>query len=706
MFVGGIPAGLVAQHPGEIRAQVVDSRTGLGIPGARVTLVDSGRQALSDGDGGLRFRGVEPGVVTLEADRFGYHSGRVSAQVHNGLVTRVELILEPAAIQVAPVRATLAREPRQGLDREQIRQSGARTLAGALAVVPGVVLVPRGAGGSVEIQLRGGGADQVLVLVDGTPLNDPITGAADLSTVSAAQIESLTVIPGARSARYGSGALAGVVLVETGAKSAPSEVALYLGSLETAGGELTLGAARDAVSASLGGALRRVGGEFDFHQSEGLGGGTQKRRNADLTHQSIQGGVQTRFAGGEVRARFRGDATERGVPGRSFVPSDSARQSQGAWNGNIDWTRQRSLGTLSTRLRHGRHRVRFSDPTPPLGLPFDQETRLAQTALTLSGDRSLHPAGSGPHDLLIGAGLELDHRSVQSRSLRPEGVPSTLDLAVGTHATAGWPERWGHPSVSAALRMQRDDRSDSWFVAHDLTGRVQVGGVRFHLSHRSSFSPPSAGDLFFREGVGIQPNPNLRAERVPSEVEAGIQFDGTVEGTSFHLSGEAFSGDMQDMIVWAPDFRFVWSPRNVDVHRRGAELRSRLRVPFMGFEVGGHVGHQRVTYRSGGGAPGSQVVYRPRNSAGIQAAWTSARWRIETQGRYTGLRYPVPAAANALEPFWTLRLTARGTVRTAGWTVQPLLRVDRLLDEKSPFIHAFPEPGRTLSLEMRLVRDH
>jgi hypothetical protein len=39
---------------------------------------------------------------------------------------------------------------------------------------------------------------------------------------------------------------------------------------------------------------------------------------------------------------------------------------------------------------------------------------------------------------------------------------------------------------------------------------------------------------------------------------------------------------MEDMIVWTPDFRFVWSPRNVDVRRRGAEVRARLRVPSVG----------------------------------------------------------------------------------------------------------------------------
>jgi hypothetical protein len=178
--------------------------------------------------------------------------------------------------------------------RHSSRARGAAffALADALAAVPGVVLVPRGTGGSVEVQLRGGGTDHVLVLVDGAPLNDPITGAADLSTVPAAQIESISVIPGARSARYGAGALTGVVLVDTHSRPVPHEGAVHMGSLDAIGGELTLGAASDGTSASLGGTLRRVGGAFDFHQSEGLGGGTRERRNADLTQRSIHGGYR------------------------------------------------------------------------------------------------------------------------------------------------------------------------------------------------------------------------------------------------------------------------------------------------------------------------------------------------------------------------------------------------------------------------------
>ena len=45
-----------------------------------------------------------------------------------------------------------------------------------------------------ECQLRGANPDAVLVLLDGIPLNDPVTGEADLSTVSARSLTRATVL--------------------------------------------------------------------------------------------------------------------------------------------------------------------------------------------------------------------------------------------------------------------------------------------------------------------------------------------------------------------------------------------------------------------------------------------------------------------------------------------------------------------------------
>ena len=65
-----------------------------------------------------------------------------------------------------------------------------------------------------SLSLRGAGATGVMVLLDGIPLSSPGT-SVDLSRIPAAITERLEVLRGAASARYGPGALGGVVNLVT-----------------------------------------------------------------------------------------------------------------------------------------------------------------------------------------------------------------------------------------------------------------------------------------------------------------------------------------------------------------------------------------------------------------------------------------------------------------------------------------------------------
>ncbi len=68
------------------------------------------------------------------------------------------------------------------------------------------------------IDLRGAGdtsVSNVLVLVDGIPMNSAGLGAADLSAVNIQQVASITIARGSASVRYGSGANQGVIAIES-----------------------------------------------------------------------------------------------------------------------------------------------------------------------------------------------------------------------------------------------------------------------------------------------------------------------------------------------------------------------------------------------------------------------------------------------------------------------------------------------------------
>ena len=99
--------------------------------------------------------------------------------------------------------------------RADIRSSGARTAGDVVATAPAVVVRRDGVGGAQTASIRGSSADAVLVLLDGAPLNDPITGEADLSRVAASAIQEIRVVAGGATSRFGPGAEGGVILIRT-----------------------------------------------------------------------------------------------------------------------------------------------------------------------------------------------------------------------------------------------------------------------------------------------------------------------------------------------------------------------------------------------------------------------------------------------------------------------------------------------------------
>ncbi len=696
-----VPRPLDAQWPGEIRGRVVDELSGDGVPGADVFVPSLARSVETGARGGFHLRGLEPGHVRLRVSALGYADRFLRVEVRNGRVSEPVVRLTPTALAVRGVEAE-ARGPADPsadvVEGAELDRSAAVTLGGLVEGVPGLVVRRRGAGGGETVSIRGSDADEVLVLVDGAPLNDPVTGEADLSTVPASTVERITVVRGARSARYGARAQAGAVLVETRAADLPTAVEFSGGSLGRVGGR---GEASSAVAGvRLGGAVsaESVDGSFRFQKPDEVGGGTARRRNADRMRAGATATLATEMAGGELSVRAGAETLERGIPGKSFAPSDAARQEMRRARASARWSGPAPMGRLDASAYGVLQRVRFRDPAPPLGIPYDDRTDLERAGLRLELEEGLDAGWLAP----VEGGLELDHTRVRSDALEEGGSPARTDAAVWARGGAVGEELPGRPRLDGALRLHRDAALDGWRWSHDVTLSARAGGLRAHLGHRSAYSPPTLGDQFFREGVGVRPNPDLRAERIPSEVELDLSWSGELGGLPLEIGGAAWDGDVRGMIVWAPDFRFVWSPRNVDVKRRGAEARLRIRDPARGLAFRGSVSRARIVYDRPG--PDTvQVRYRPRHTATLAAGWDGPFHHLGLEARYLGTRYPVPAPVNALPPLWTVDLDLHRDWRLSGWTIRTGAAVRRLLGETGSFFFGFPEPGRTVrvSVEVR-----
>jgi vitamin B12 transporter len=693
---------LAAQFPGELAGTVRDAATGASVEAASVELAGSPAATRTDAAGAFRLRGLEPGEYRVLVRRAGYAAREVAAEARNGTITRLAISIHPLPVALAPLRVAAESAPAAGgtLTRAQIEASGARTAAEVVERVPGVVVRGTGPTGAKTVSIRGSAADEVLVLVDGVALNDPVSGEADLATVPAGAIERVTVLPGARTARYGPRALAGVVLIETRAAEARQAAELSAGTLGEWAARGETGGSLGRGGWSAGGGGRRIGGAFDYRRD--VNDPTVVRRaNDDLREWNAFGALGSALGGGELRVRGGWDALDRGLPGTGHTPSPDAREEMGRGRGSASWRRTGARSTAAVLLSGATQRVRFSDPAPPFGLAYDDTTRVRSAELRVEAERALSRT-----TLLrtLGAGVQAGVQHVDAGALSDLAPRTRRDVGAFAQALGGTTIARLPLSLSAAARVDRDGVTGDWFVSRSLSAGTAVGALQIELANRSSFSPPSLGDQFFREGVGVAPNPDLRPECIPNEWELSAATQARAGAAELTLSAAGYTGGVKGMIVWLPDFTFRWSPRNLDVARRGADARVQAAFAAARLRLSGAWSIARITYLQDGHDSGIQVAYRPEHSGLFAAEWAPRAWRAELAARYTGLRYPAPAKVNALPGFWSAEAGLSREWRIGGWAAVTAVDVDRLLGERESLIAGYPEPGRRVRLDLRLRR--
>ncbi len=691
-----MPGSALAQYPGELAGRVTDAITGEAVSSVLIEVVGTGQTALSDGRGEYRLRGLEPGRYSVRFSRLGYETTEREVEIRNGATAHLAVGLGVRPVSLDEVRADAKRDATPGaltITREQIERSAELTAAGLVEGRAGLIVQRRGPTGRQTVSIRGSSADEVLVLLDGVPLNDPLTGATDLSTIPTSQIQSITVLPGSHSARFGGGAAAGVVLIESRVTAAPLGLRLESGSLGFWSGALETSVNAAGLDWTAGVQARTADGAFDYQQPEALGGGTALRTNSDIREASAFATATGGLAGGSLRLRGGFDQLERGIPGPSYQPTPAAREDLTRWRGQIAWQRSRGRADFSAQLHGVRQTARFLDPNPPLGLPYDTRTEATAIGARLTTEVSF----DGTLESLAG-GVELRQQRYASDVFDETAPAGRFDFGVFLFGGINMPVP-SRPRLTAALRFDHADLESVWRLTHELTLAAVVGPTDLHIRHASSYRPPTFGDQFFREGVAVQPNPELRAERIPHDLSAGISLAREVGAATGRVALTGYIADVKDMIIWSPDFRFVWSPHNFDVKRRGFDMEGSLDLPGPSLSLRAAYSLARVTYDRPED-DSVQVVYRPRHSGSIGASWRPDRWEVDLDARFVGTRYPVPAPLNGLDPYVTVDLRLRRSFGAGNWQIVPTLAVDRLLNNDASLIFGYPEPGRTLRLEI------
>lgn len=657
---------LVAQQPATIRGKVVESGTGQPIVAAQVIVGDDRR--FTDGEGHFLSGPVRPGRQFMEVRAIGYSAARHELVILPGQALSLVFQLERVIPQIDSLTVVVSREP--VISGEELARRG-RDLATALNGWEGIIVSRTGSGNEAVPQIRGSAADEVLVLVDGYALNDPFTGRADLSRIAAGDVESISLFRGVQTARAGSRAMAGVLQINTRQVRHP-ELQLGIGSAQTRQARLAGGTGSATLALNVESLPRDYSVELQ-------NGGETDRANAGGEIWGING-----------RARLgldwtvRSSISNRGLPGTTVNPTPAARARDrslliGARTGRDSWF-STSLQWLDTRA---------GDTSPPPGfLPYDNHT-WGWGGTAEAGVHRLARLGRWKGDYSITA--DTRHDRFDGDAVRDDATFSRAGAGLaGSLTTTGPAGLW---TIAPALRFDWFTGESSVLASGRFDLRLRSGNTELSAAVANGVTVPALADLLFRDGVGVALNPDLRPERVRWETELGMSRSFAVLGWTGALRIAGFYGRIEDMILWTPDFRNIWSPGNFAVLRRGGEANLDLRAGE--FVVSGGTAYNSVTYDVPGG---SQVPYRPRFSASLQGSWTPGAWRLSAGWNHLGTRYSRNRGMNPLPRFDLFHLSAERQI--GRFAIEAEIR--DLTDTRPVYIAGFPTPGRTVHLTLNL----
>ena len=134
-------------------------------------------------------------------------------------LTAQETVLDEVIVSSPRIELSMGQQSRSviTITAKEIAESGANTLIDVLSDVAGIELRSRGAQDvQSDIYIRGGGFDQVLLLIDGIKVDNPQTGHHTLNAILPIEmIERVEVLKGAAGRVYGQNAFSGAINIVT-----------------------------------------------------------------------------------------------------------------------------------------------------------------------------------------------------------------------------------------------------------------------------------------------------------------------------------------------------------------------------------------------------------------------------------------------------------------------------------------------------------
>lgn len=589
------------------------------------------------------------------------------------------------------------------LTSQDVREHGWRTLADALASLPGLYISDDrnySYVGARGFQRPGDYNSRFLLMIDGVRLNDSLYDQASIGTEGMLDmdlVERIEYVPGPGAAVYGSNTLFGVINVVTksGSALAGAQASAAAGSKGERRGRASYGFhAQDGTDVLLSvSGFRRDGGdlyaaEFDTpQQNHGVAEGLDHDRSRSAFFKASRGPLS--FSAGHV-------TRVKGIPTASFgalynLPNQT-RDAQSFASAAYTAPLLEDL-SVSARLDWGRVAYVGNGPYPDgEGKPRTNVDGAKGAWYGLNATATY--TGLAGHKLLAGIDVQRNaHRDQYNFNLDPYEL--AMDDRRADSRAGVFVEDEAYLAqdliLNAGLRYDRDSTTGGRF--NPRAALIWHAGAKdtLKLIYGTAYRSPNAYELYYSADEYVLVNPGLRAERIAT---GELVWERQPDAYS-KLSLAAFHYRITDLITETlrPDGRLMFdNTERASVN--GVELAGERLFP------GGTRVRGSYTYQHAQDEKGAWIVNSPRHLVKLNATWAlpGDRLRLGTEGQCASRRLTENATTGGYCT-WNLTLLPARRTGALDWSVSVYNAAGhRYADPAGPaFVQeAIAREGRTL----------
>lgn len=587
---------------------------------------------------------------------------------------------------------------------EQIAMMPAQSIDEVLQAIPGLEVQSRGGFGvQGDLLMRGSTFTQVLVLVDGMRLNDPLTGHFNSYVpVSLPEIERIEVLRGAAAALYGADAVGGVINIMTKTFTAQENG-------QEIGGTLNYGS-HELVNGQLGFYLNKgrtaFGGGVSMNQSKGE---PIPERSIDPANplEAYRTSFDIKTIGFSVShvlsknlaVRARSAYDHRLFDARYFYtssPLDKSSEKVANWWNRLQFrhTTGKGFTDLNVAYKNTTDEFVFNPDFPSTN---NHRTRLLNT--TLNHLREIN------RNITLMAGLQADRRSIQSNDRGDHA-----DWHMGIYGMGVYRKK--ELNLTISLRGDYDENYQFEFTPQ-LNVSYVLPGITFRGSAGRSIRAADYTERYVSNNLpNLSPgrnlgNPDLLAENGWTE-EIGVDLlvnpQWVLKATGFArqsdnlidyiLANEKAIGSVSEAGILQPNADYYFAQNIEDVRTFGIELESDL-VHMIGDDkyLTWNVGYTYLNTSNREDVISVYISNHARHLVTTSLAIQWGRFDIGINGLYKNRNIrQAPAIGRELSPDYQL-----WNIRTGFRVIDHLdvqLQVRNLFDVQYQNILGAPMPGR------------